>query len=123
MTSVRDSSGLSKIAADRSLHRRSKVAKACSCFLANDNYFRAMTETLSIKVSKELKARLRAAAKSRNTKPSALVREALELVVSGTAPNIRLSLYDLSKDLFENLVPGGPRDLSTNREYLDDLGQ
>jgi len=91
--------------------------------LANDNYFRAMTETLSIKVSKELKARLRAAAKSRNTKPSALVREALELVVSGTAPNIRLSLYDLSKDLFENLVPGGPRDLSTNRKYLDDLGQ
>ena len=62
-----------------------------------------MTETLSIKVPKELKARLRAAASSRQTKPSALVREALEIVISGTAPNSKPSLYDLSKDLFDNL--------------------
>ena len=82
-----------------------------------------MTETLSIKVPRELKARLRAAAKSRHTKPSALVREALELVISGAASNIKLSLYDLSKDLFENLGRGGPRDLSTNRQHLDDLGK
>lgn len=80
-----------------------------------------MTETLSIKVPKELKARLRAAAKSRHTKPSALVREALELVISGAAS--KLSLYDLSKDLFENLGRGGARDLSTNRQHLDDLGK
>jgi predicted DNA-binding protein len=82
-----------------------------------------MTETLSIKVSKELKARLRAAAKNRQTKPSTLVREALELVISGSATENRPSLYDLSKDLFENLGHSGPRDLSTNRKYLDDLGQ
>ena len=82
-----------------------------------------MTETLSIKVPKELKARLRAAASSRQTKPSALVREALEIVISGTAPNSKSSLYDLSKDLFDNLGRSGPRDLSTNPRHLDDLGK
>jgi predicted DNA-binding protein len=80
-----------------------------------------MTETLSIKVPKELKARLRAAAKSRHTKPSALVREALELVISGAAS--KLSLYDLSRDLFENLGRDVARDSSTNRQHLDDLGK
>jgi hypothetical protein len=82
-----------------------------------------MTETLSIKVSKELKARLRAAAKSRQTKPSTLLREALELIISDAAPKSQPSLYDLSRDLFENLGRKGPRDLSTNPEHLDDLGQ
>ena len=82
-----------------------------------------MTETLSIKVPKELKARLRAAASSRQTKPSALVREALEIVISGTPPNSKPSLYDLSKDLFDNLGRGEPRDLSTNPRHLDDLGK
>jgi hypothetical protein len=82
-----------------------------------------VNETLSIKVSKELKTRLRAAAASRRTKPSALLREALELVISGSASESKPSLYDLSKDLFQNLGHSGPRDLSTNRKYLDDLGQ
>jgi predicted transcriptional regulator len=53
-----------------------------------------MTETLSIKVPKELKARLRAAAKSRQVKPSALLREALELVIS--LPGRRESRLGLS---------------------------
>jgi len=82
-----------------------------------------MTETLSIKVSKELKARLRAVAKSRQTKPSTLIRQALELVISDARSKSRPSLYDLSKDLFEDLGRRGPRDLSTNRKYLDDIGQ
>ena len=99
------------------------ISADCSCFMANFDYFLFVTETLSIKVSKELKERLRAAARSRHTKPSALVREALELVVSCAAPNSKPSLYDLSKDLFENLSRGGPRDLSTNRKHLDDLGK
>jgi predicted DNA-binding protein len=82
-----------------------------------------VTETLSIKVPKELKARLRAAAKGRHTKPSTLVREALELVISGAARKRKPSLYDLSRDLFEQLGRGGPRDLSTNPKHLDDLGK
>ena len=82
-----------------------------------------MTETLSIKVPKELKARLRAAARSRQAKPSALVREALELVIAGTAPKSKPSLYDLNRYLFANPGQGGPQDLSTNRRHLDDLGK
>jgi predicted DNA-binding protein len=82
-----------------------------------------MTETLSIKVPKELKARLRAAAKSRHAKPSVLLREALELVIAGTPLKSKPSLYDLNKDLFAQLGHGDPQDLSTNRKHLDDLGQ
>ena len=91
--------------------------------MTQSDYFLRVTETLSIKVSKELKARLHAAAKSRHAKPSALLREALELVISGAASKSKPSLYDLSKDLFANLGHGGPRDLSTNRKHLDDLGK
>ena len=93
------------------------------CLLTQTDYLSIMTETLSIKVSKELKARLRAAAKSRQTKPSILLREALELIISDAAPKSKPSLYDLSRDLFENLGRKGPRDLSTNRKHLNDLGQ
>ena len=82
-----------------------------------------MTETLSIKVPKELKVRLRAVAKSRQTKPSALLREALEIVISGADTGNKPSLYDLSRDLFDKLGRNGPPDLSTNPEYLDDLGK
>jgi hypothetical protein len=91
--------------------------------MTQTDYSLDMTETLSIKVPKELKARLRAAAKSRQAKPSTLLREALELVISGTPPKSKPSLYDLSKDLFVNLGKAGPRDLSTNRKHLDDLGK
>jgi hypothetical protein len=51
------------------------------------------------------------------------VREALELVITGTAPRSKPSLYDLNKDLFANLGRSGPEDLSTNRKHLDDLGE
>jgi hypothetical protein len=51
--------------------------------LDTNNYLTVMTETLSIEVSKELKARLPPAAKSRPTKPSTLLREALEVRTSG----------------------------------------
>jgi hypothetical protein len=51
--------------------------------LDTNNYLTVMTETLSIEVSKELKARLPPAAKSRQTKPSTMLREALEVRTSG----------------------------------------
>jgi hypothetical protein len=102
---------------------RAELISAGSCNLTHRDYLSIMTETLSIKVSIELKARLRAAAKSRQTKPSTLLREALELIISNAAPKSKPSLYDLSRDLFQNLRRKGPRDLSTNPEHLDDLGQ
>jgi hypothetical protein len=82
-----------------------------------------VTETLSIKVPKELKVRLRAVAKSRKTKPSVLLRQALEIVISGVPKEGKPSLYELSKDLFDDLAKSGPRDLSTNPRHLDDLGK
>ena len=51
------------------------------------------------------------------------MREALELVISGAAPRIKPSLYELHKDLFVNLRYRGPRDLSTKRKHLDHLGK
>ncbi len=82
-----------------------------------------MDETLSIKVPVQTKIRLRAAAKSRQTTPSALLREALELVVADEAPSRRASLYELSRDLFDDLGSGAPRDLSTHPRHLRDFGK
>jgi hypothetical protein len=82
-----------------------------------------VTETLSIKVPVQVKARLRAAARSRHTNPSALLREAIEVVLSRAPGASGASLYELSRDLFESGDNSGPRDLSTNRRYLDDLGR
>ena len=86
------------------------------------DYF-TMSETLSIKVPVQMKIRLRAVARNRRTTPSALLREALELVVADESPLSRASLYDLSRDLFDDLASGGPRDLSTNPRHLRDFGK
>jgi hypothetical protein len=94
-----------------------------SYVLANRDYYGAVTETLSIKVPRELKVRLQAVAQSRRTKPSVLLRQALEIVISDSSNQDKPSLYDLSRDLFATLGRKGPRDLSTNPKYLDDLGE
>ncbi|MDQ6913349.1 MAG: ribbon-helix-helix domain-containing protein [Verrucomicrobiota bacterium] len=83
-----------------------------------------MNETLSIKVPVQTKVRLKSIAKRRQTTPSKLLREALDLVLAGQKANGRPSLYDLSRDLFEKYPLGsGPRDLSTNPKYMKDFGK
>jgi ribbon-helix-helix CopG family protein len=83
-----------------------------------------MTETLSITVPMETKTRLKALARARKTSPSALLREAVEhLLRNSRARTSRPSLYELSRDLFENLGPGGPRDLSTNPKHMKGFGR
>lgn len=84
---------------------------------------RRLLETLSIKVPVQTKARLRATAKSRHTTPSVLLREALEAVLAGEPSKGRASLYEMSRDLFDDMGRGGPRDLSTNPRHLADFGQ
>ena len=79
-----------------------------------------MKETLSIKVSAETKARLKAVAAARKTSPSFILREALDLVLDGG--RAKPSLYQLNRDLFENPGPGGPEDLSTNPAHLEGFG-
>lgn len=82
-----------------------------------------MTETLSIKVPVQTKARLKAVAKNRHTNPSALLREALDLVLAGESRSGKASLYELNRDLFADEEGGGPRDLSTNPRYMEDFGK
>jgi hypothetical protein len=82
-----------------------------------------VTETLSIKIPVETKARLRAAAKHRHTTPSMLLRDAIDLVLRNKSVRGKVSLYDLNRDLFEGKQRGGPRDLSTNPRYLKDFGK
>ena len=82
-----------------------------------------MEETLSIKVSKAVKLRLQAVAKTRKVKPSVLLREALDHVLASQKTAGSLSCYDLCRDLFEQLESGGPKDLSTNKKYLEDFGK
>ena len=81
-----------------------------------------MDETLSIKVPKAVKLRLQAVAKARKVKPSAILREALDRVLAGEQASDDYSCYDLCRDLFERLETEGPRDLSTNKKYLEGLG-
>lgn len=82
-----------------------------------------MNETLSIKVPAETKLRLKALARARKTKPSALLRQALDQVLSGSPGSGPPSLYDINCDLFEDLGRGGPTDLSTNPAHLNGFGQ
>jgi predicted DNA-binding protein len=82
-----------------------------------------MDETLSIKVPKAVKLRLKAVAKARKVKPSVLLREALDQVLSSQKADAGTSCYELCQDLFEQLEPGGPRDLSTNKKYFEDFGK
>jgi hypothetical protein len=82
-----------------------------------------MEETLSIKVSKAVKLRLQAVAKMRKVRPSVLLREALDQVLASQKAAVGLSCYDLCRDLFEHLEDGGPKDLSTNKKYLEDFGK
>lgn len=81
-----------------------------------------MTETLSIKISKETKARLKAVATRRRTTPSCLLRHALENVLAEN-PQVSFSLYDRCRDLLENLPGSGKHDLATNKKHMKDFGR
>jgi succinate dehydrogenase/fumarate reductase flavoprotein subunit len=82
-----------------------------------------VTETLSIKVPKNLKARLQATARSRHTTASALLREALEQIVEDKAAIARRpGLLTKHRHLFENLDKG-PGDLSVNPEHFEGFGR
>ena len=83
-----------------------------------------MVETLSIKVPRTTKTRLRALARARKTSPSALLREAIAHVLSDSRTRSgRPSLHELSRDLFEDLGAGGPKDLSSNPRHMEGFGR
>jgi hypothetical protein len=80
-------------------------------------------QTLSVKVSRSTTRRLAEVARRRGTTPSLLLRQAVERVVAGESePGRGATLFDRNRDLLARLGRG-PRDLSTNKTGLADLGQ
>jgi len=80
-----------------------------------------LTETLSIKVSKTEKNLLRRVAVEAKSSPSRLLRDALQLVLAGTAKP-QSALFEKHRHLFTHLDQG-PGDLSTNPEHLRNFGK
>jgi hypothetical protein len=85
-----------------------------------------MLETLSIKVPKTQKARLKALAAKRKTSLTRLMLEALEALSKESARVAPSSCYDLSRDLFETPAKLGASkegDRSTNKLHLRSFGR
>ena len=79
--------------------------------------------TLTVKISKQLRSRLVAAARRRGVTQSDLVRQAIEhALLEDPLPGP--SAYDLIADLIEKLPKpkGPPTDRSTNKKYLEGYG-
>jgi predicted DNA-binding protein len=81
-------------------------------------YHTAMT-TISLKLPDTLESRLTVEAKRRRTSKSAIIREAVEQALAQQKRFV--SCADLAGDLIGSQP--GPRDASTNQEYLRDLGR
>jgi hypothetical protein len=79
-------------------------------------------ETLSLRLSKAERRALRARARREGVSQATLVRRALRAY--GVTPEAEPSKsgYDVIKHLL-GTQRGGPPDLSTNREHLDDYGR
>ncbi len=74
---------------------------------------------ISVKLPDALRERLASEAKRRNVTESTIVRESLEqMLFANKAGRGELSCADLAGDLIGSMR--GPRDLSSNKEYLQD---
>ncbi|MHC1769210.1 MAG: hypothetical protein AB9869_33835 [Verrucomicrobiia bacterium] len=85
-----------------------------------------MTETLSIKVPKAQKARLKALAARRKTSLTRLMLDALEALSKEGAKAVPCSCYELTRDLFEqpeNLGASPEGDRSTNKRRMKSFGR
>jgi predicted DNA-binding protein len=74
--------------------------------------------TISLKLPDSLEARLSSEAKRRRTTKSAIIRDAVEQAFAKKKGFV--SCADLMRDLIGSQP--GPRDASTNKEYLKDYG-
>ena len=78
-------------------------------------------ETLSLRISKAESRALRERARREGVSRASLVRRALRAY--GVTPDVeQKSAYDVIKHLIGE-SRGGPEDLSTNPEHLDDYGR
>jgi len=75
-------------------------------------------ERLTIRISDDLRTRLKARAKAAGTDESEVVRLALEQYI--TPP---MSAYEVAKRAgLIGIVKGGPTDLSTNKKHMEGFG-
>lgn len=84
-----------------------------------------MLETLSIKVPKAQKARLKALAAKRKSSLTRLMLEALEGLSRESEAEVPASCFDLTRDLFEkpeNLGASRDGDRSTNKLRMQSFG-
>jgi len=78
--------------------------------------------TITVKLPEELELRLQVAAKRRRTSRSEVIRQLVEQGLRTTRRAEAGSCYELAKDLCGS-VKGAPRDLSTNKRYLQEFGK
>ena len=85
-----------------------------------------MTETLSIKVPKDQKARLKALAKKRKTTLTRLMLQALENLANESKSVAPATCFELTRDLFDNpesLGASKDGDRSINKQRLNSFGR
>jgi hypothetical protein len=78
--------------------------------------------TMSIKIPPVLEAQLNAEARARSIPKSKIVREMLEKRYRPTRRGKPLTFGDVAGHLIGSLN-GGPKDLSTNKKYMDGFGE
>ena len=78
-------------------------------------------ETISLKVPASLSARLTQTAQRQNRSKSEVIRDAVDIYLRSEAGGTTESALNGIEDLVG--IFEGPEDLSTNKEYLRDLGR
>jgi len=85
-----------------------------------------MQETVSLKVSNKLKARLKALAAQRGVSVSALIKEGIRTVTEGTVGEAGPTCHDLVAPYLaapDRVGSSGLGDLSTNQRHLAGFGR
>ena len=77
-------------------------------------------KTLTLKLPPSLDRALAARAKRQNRTKSAVVRQALEELLSGPGKKGKATFFELAGHLSGKF--SGPSDLSTNEKYMKDFG-
>lgn len=76
---------------------------------------------ISVKISEDLKNRIRNLAEKQETSPSEVIRKAIEKHLSSEPFSAKGSFLDLAKDIVGS--GEGPVDLSTSKKYMKGYGR
>jgi hypothetical protein len=76
---------------------------------------------ISVKVSEDLKNRIKNYAENTGTSPSSIIREAIEKYLSSKTKRVKGSFLDRAEDILG--IGEGPEDLSTNKKYMKNFGR